>query len=433
MRMTEILEKKKNGQPLTEAEINYWIDGCMSGEIPDYQTAALLMAIYFRGMNKEETVALTSALARSGQQLDFSGLAFVADKHSTGGVGDKTTLVLLPLLGAAGVRMAKMSGRGLGHTGGTIDKLSCIPGFRTDLPRDVFLRQVEELGLALTGQTPELAPADGKLYALRDVTATVDSLPLIASSVMSKKIASGARSIVLDVKTGSGAFFQSREKAMALARLMVMIGNRIGRRTVALLTSMEQPLGYAVGNHIEVLEAIATLKGEGPEDLRELCLALGTEVMLLTGKETDPAAAREGLATLLAGGEALAMFRRFVAAQGGDPEVTERPELLGVPAATRAVFAPEDGYISRLDARRVGEAAVMLGAGREKKDDPVDLNAGIKLYKKTGDLAKAGEHLADVFCNDPQKLRQAAEYLQSAFAFSQEKPPSQPLILGRIA
>ncbi|NLN07968.1 MAG: thymidine phosphorylase [Firmicutes bacterium] len=432
MRMTEILAKKKNGQPLTQAEINYWIDGCMSGEIPDYQTAALLMAIYFRGMNNEETVALTSALARSGEQLDFSGLAFVADKHSTGGVGDKTTLVLLPLLGAAGVRMAKMSGRGLGHTGGTIDKLSCIPGFRTDLPRDVFSRQVGKLGIALTGQTPELAPADGKLYALRDVTATVDSLPLIASSVMSKKIAAGAQSIVLDVKTGSGAFFQSKERALELARLMVMIGNSMGRRTAALLTSMEQPLGYAVGNHIEVLEAIAALKGEGPADLRELCLALGTEIMLLAGKETDPEQARERLEALLAGGEALAMFRHFVAAQGGDPEVTARPELLGVPAAGRAVFAPESGYINRLDARRVGEAAVMLGAGREKKEDPVDLTAGIKFYKKVGDFAEAGEHLADVFCSDPQKLRQAAEHVQSAFAFNQEKPPERPPILGRI-
>ncbi|HHX75526.1 MAG TPA: thymidine phosphorylase [Firmicutes bacterium] len=433
MRMTDILEKKKNGLPLTEAEIKHWIDGCMSGEIPDYQTAALLMAVYFRGMNSEETVALTAALAQSGERLDFSGLDFVADKHSTGGVGDKTTLVLLPLLGAAGVRVAKMSGRGLGHTGGTIDKLSCIPGFRTDLPRDVFARQVEELGIALTGQTPELAPADGKLYALRDVTATVDSLPLIASSVMSKKIAAGAQSIVLDVKTGSGAFFAGREKARELARLMVMIGNGLGRRTVALLTSMEQPLGYAVGNHIEVLEAIAALKGEGPHDLQELCLALGTEILLATGKETDPATARERLATLLAGGEALAMFRRFVAAQGGDPEVTDRPELLGVPAATRAVFAAEGGYISRLDARRVGEAAVMLGAGREKKGDAVDLTAGIKFHKKTGDFAEAGEQLADLFCSDPHRLKQAAAHLQSAFAFSREKPPAGPLILGRIA
>lgn len=433
MRVLEILEKKRDGLALSPAEIQQFIAGYLAGEIPDYQVSALLMAIFLRGMSNEETVALTDAFVRSGETLDFSGWEQpVADKHSTGGVGDKTTLVLLPLAAAAGVTIAKMSGRGLGHTGGTIDKLSCIPGFRTDLPKQKFLAQVRELGVALTGQTPDMTPADGQLYALRDVTATVDSIPLIASSVMSKKIASGAQSIVLDVKMGSGAFMRDLAKARELARTMTAIGTALGRTTVAYITAMEQPLGKAVGNHIEVVEAIETLQGRGPADLRELALALGAE-MLVAGKlAATREAALAKLTGLLDDGSALQMMRRFIAAQGGDPKVVDDPSRLGVPPYTQEVRALTSGYVTHLDARKVGQTAVLLGAGREKKEDRIDLLAGIKLHKKIGDYVQQGETLAEIFASNEQKLAAATTELAAAYQYAAHKPVKKPLIIERL-
>lgn len=428
------MEKKRDSLALTTSEISQFIHAYLSGEIPDYQVSALLMAIFIQGMNHEETVALTDALVHSGEVLDFSGLGrLVADKHSTGGVGDKTTLVLLPLAAAAGVTIAKMSGRGLGHTGGTIDKLSCIPGFRTDLPQEEFLAQVRELGVALTGQTPDMTPADGKLYALRDVTATVDSIPLIASSVMSKKIASGAQSIVLDVKMGSGAFMRDLVNARQLARTMTAIGTALGRKTVSLITAMEQPLGKAVGNHLEVVEAIETLHGQGPADLTELALTLGAE-MLLAGKlAASRQAATAKLTALLADGSALQMMRRFIAAQGGDPAVVDEPARLGTPPYAREMRAVTSGYVTRVDARKVGQTAVLLGAGRQQKDAPIDLLAGIKLHKKIGDYAQQGELLAEMFASNEEKLAAAAAELIAAYEFAAQKPAEKPLIIERFA
>ncbi|MDW7684068.1 MAG: thymidine phosphorylase [Bacillota bacterium] len=434
MRALEIIEKKRDGKILSSEEIDYFVQNYNNGTIPDYQMAAFAMAVFFQSMNAEETAALTGALVRSGETLDFSGLGRpVADKHSTGGVGDKTTLVLLPLVAANGVTVAKLSGRGLGHTGGTIDKLSCIPGFRSDLSRDEFSAQVKREGLAIMGQSPQMTPADGKLYALRDVTATVDSIPLIASSVMSKKIAAGAQAIVLDVKAGSGAFMQDAARAGELARAMVEIGRALGKNTSALITAMDQPLGLAVGNHLEVAEAIETLHGEGPSDLVELCLELGAEILLACGVAGEREKAREKLSESLRNGEALAAFRRFVSAQGGDAAITENPDLLGEPAYSLAVQAPKEGWITGLDARTVGTASVLLGAGREKKGDPVDLLAGIRLVKKTGDYTTKGELLATVFASDREKLSRAAEKLASAYDFADAAPSPRPLILGRVA
>lgn len=433
MRILEIIQKKRDGIALTAQEIDFFVAQYTAGQIPDYQISALLMAIYFKGMDDEETVSLTQALVNSGETVSFAGyVRQVADKHSTGGVGDKTTLVLLPLAAAAGVNIAKMSGRGLGHTGGTIDKLSCIPGFNTDLDRDTFIRQVREIGLAITGQTPQMTPADGKLYALRDVTGTVDSIPLIASSVMSKKIAAGARNIILDVKTGSGAFMRDLDKARELARVMAAIGGALGRRTIALITAMEQPLGCAVGNHVEVAEAIETLRGHGPKDLTELCLALGAEMLIAAGITDSAGQARETLINHLQNGAALETFRRFIRAQGGDPSVADDPTKLGEPAHSTSVCAVTGGYLARLDARIVGLSAVLLGAGREKKGDSIDLLAGIRLHKKIGDYVAAGDRLAEVFCSSESKLEPAATQLCAAFGYAAGPPAPSPLIFGRI-
>lgn len=432
MRMPDVLQKKRDGHALSAREIKDVIAAYMKGEIPDYQMSALLMAIYFRGMNKEETVALTEALVCSGEVLDFSSLGPVADKHSTGGVGDKTTLVLLPLVAAAGVVVPKMSGRGLAHTGGTIDKLSCIPGFRTDLRPEEFRRQAKEIGLAITGQTPKLAPADGKLYALRDVTATVDSIPLIASSVMSKKIASGAGSIVLDIKAGSGAFMQDLDSARRLARTMVEIGTGLGRKVTAVISDMEQPLGHAVGNHLEVMEAIEILQGRGPADVTRLCLALGAEMLLLAGMAGGRQEAEEKLERLLASGRALEKFRLFVAAQGGDPGIVEHPEKLGTPLLKAALYAWQEGYISRVDARQVGVASLLLGAGRQKKEDEIDLTAGIKLYKKTGDFVAKGELLAEMYAAKRERIAAAEKTLKAAYAFSSSPAETPALLKGLI-
>jgi pyrimidine-nucleoside phosphorylase len=340
--------------------------------------------------------------------------------------------VLLPLLAAAGVTLAKMSGRGLGHTGGTIDKLSCIPGFRTELTREEFTRQVVQTGLAITGQSQEMVPADGKLYALRDVTATVDSIPLIAASVMSKKVAAGAQAILLDVKVGSGAFMRSLPEAKALAGLMVSIGKSLGRSTVALVTAMEQPLGLAVGNHLEVIEALQALRGEGPPDLQNLCLHLGAEMLLLAGREHDFDTARQKLASLLADGTALQAMRRLIAVQGGDAGAVDEPDRLGVPRARGELLADSDGYVTRLDARTVGEAAVALGAGREKKGAAIDLLAGIRLHKKSGDAVCRGERLAELFSSRPETIAKATALLETAYIFGDSAPQSGPLVLERI-
>lgn len=433
MSVLEIIQKKRDGEILAPEEINYFIKNYQKGAIPDYQAAAFLMAVYFQGMDSRETAALTAAMVNSGETLDFSFLGRpVADKHSTGGVGDKTTLILLPLLAANGITVAKMSGRGLGHTGGTIDKLSCIPGFRTELSRSQFLEQVEKLGVAIMGQSAEMTPADGKLYALRDVTATVDSIPLIASSVMSKKIAAGAQYIVLDVKAGSGAFMRDARRARQLAEEMVAIGHALGRKTVALITAMDQPLGFAVGNHLEVLEAIATLKGEGPGDLTKLTIELGAELLVACGLSKELAEARGKLATSLANGAALAMFRRFVAAQGGDPTVVEEPEKLGSPTHSTVLRCTQAGAVAGLDARIVGLAAVLLGAGRERKGDSIDLTAGIYLRKKIGDSLQEGDILAELFTSSADSLVIAQEKLAAAFMIGEAPKESYPLLLGRV-
>ena len=434
MRAVDIIRKKRDGGVLTAAEIAFLIDGYCRGDIPDYQMSAFAMAVLFRGMTAEETAELTLAMARSGTQLDLSGIPGIkADKHSTGGVGDKTTLIVAPLAAAAGVPVAKMSGRGLGHTGGTIDKLESIPGFRTELAPEAFFRQVREIGLAVAGQSGDLAPADKKLYALRDVTATVDSIPLIASSVMSKKIASGADAIVLDVKTGAGAFMKTLEDAERLAEAMVAIGRLAGRRTAAVISDMDQPLGRAIGNALEVKEAIAALRGEGPEDLTKLCLTLAAHMAVLGGKAAAVDEAVPLLEGKLKSGEALEKFRAFVAAQGGDAAVVDDPDLL--PAAPRriAVKAERAGFVRRIDAEKLGLAAMVLGAGRAVKDAPIDHSVGVVLVRKLGDRVEAGDVLAELHAAredraDAEATRLAAE----AFEIGGEPPALRPLILSVV-
>ncbi|MEW5953053.1 MAG: pyrimidine-nucleoside phosphorylase [Bacillota bacterium] len=433
MRMYDIIHKKREGLALSRAEIEYFIHGYTRGEIPDYQVSALLMAIYFRGLNPEETAALTMAMVDSGDRADLSALpGRKVDKHSTGGVGDKTTLVLAPLVAAAGAPVAKMSGRGLGHTGGTVDKLEAIPGFRVDLTTGEFLAQVRRVGVAVVAQTGQLAPADKKLYALRDVTATVDSIPLIASSIMSKKIASGAGAIVLDVKTGSGAFMQKKEDAFALARAMVDIGKLTGRRTVALVTDMDQPLGRTVGNALEVKEAVETLRGNGPRDLESLCLELGAHLLVLGGVAENTGEAVARLWGLLHHGTALAKFKEFISAQGGDPGVADYPDQLPAAAGRSAAAAPRRGYVTGIDAAKVGRAAMLLGAGRERKDSVIDLAVGLVLNKKVGDRVCEGETLAELHYNARDRLEEAAALLREAYHIGDEAPRQRPLVLGTV-
>jgi len=391
MRMYDVIEKKKLGGILTDIEINYVVEGFTKGSIPDYQMSALLMAIYFQGMNNEETLALTLAMARSGDMLDLSRIKGIkVDKHSTGGVGDKTSLVLAPMVAALGIPVAKMSGRGLGHTGGTIDKLEAFTGFNSDMSEEQFIHNVNTIKMAIAGQTANLAPADKKLYALRDVTATVDNFSLISGSIMSKKIASGADAIVLDVKTGSGAFMREEADAIKLAKVMVDIGNDYGRETVAIVSDMNQPLGLAVGNTLEVIEAIETLKGNGPEDLMELCLQLGTQMVLLSKLTDDEAEARSMLEETIISGLALAKFKEFVEAQGGDTVYVDQPDLTG--------------YIAHIETEEIGFATMMLGGGRETKDSPIDLSVGFIFKKKLGDFVEKDETIALVYANDEEKL-----------------------------
>ncbi|HUF38355.1 MAG TPA: thymidine phosphorylase [Anaerolineales bacterium] len=433
MRTVDIIEKKRDGLELTKAEIEYFIDGFTRGEIPDYQAAAWAMAVLLKGMTAHETTDLTLAMVASGETLDLSGVVdFAVDKHSTGGVGDKTSLVVAPLVSACGLPVGKMSGRGLGYSGGTLDKLESIPGYRCDLTTSEFLKQLKETGIVLTGQSAELAPADGKLYALRDVTGTVPSIPLIASSVMSKKIAAGAQAIVLDVKAGSGAFMATLEDARELAGLMVAIGELAGRETVALLSQMDQPLGHAVGNALEVREAIATLNGGGPADFREHCLAVAERMLVLGKQVPDLPAARELAEAALTDGRALRRFKDLAAAQGGDTAPIDDPDLLPTARRIETVAAPRGGYLERIDARTIGEAAVALGAGRAKKGDPIDLAVGFEIPHKVGDRVEKGVPLFTVHANDAEKLEEAKSAALGAFAWRDEPVEPLPLFYGVI-
>jgi pyrimidine-nucleoside phosphorylase len=413
-----ILEKRRGGEHAPE-EIATLIGGYVDGSIPDYQISAWLMAACCHGLSGREAFALTETIIRSGECLDLSEIApVVGDKHSTGGVGDKTTLVLAPLVAAAGLPIGKMSGRGLGFTGGTLDKLESIPGMQVNLSRDEFLKYLERIGLVIAGQSPMLCPADGKLYALRDVTGTVDNPALIASSVMSKKIAAGASAIVLDVKVGSGAFMQTKEEAKELARMMLGIGKSFDRRVAALITRMDQPLGRAVGNSLEVREAISTLKGEGPADLRELCLTLGARLLLLAGLEMDRAAARKRLESVLDSGAALEKLGAFIHRQGGRRQVIEHPEMLPSAPVVQDVPSPRNGFVSGLDALTVARAVLELGAGRKKKGDHIDHAVGVVLRRKIGDPVEIGLPLFSIHARTTRALVAARESLLAAYSFS---------------
>lgn len=400
MRMVDIIEKKRDGQELTTAEINFFIEGYTKGEIPDYQASALAMAIYFQDMNDRERADLTRAMVESGDTIDLSAIDGVkVDKHSTGGVGDTTTLVLAPLVASLGVPVAKMSGRGLGHTGGTIDKLESIAGFHVELTREQFIDLVNRDKVAVIGQSGNLTPADKKLYALRDVTGTVNSIPLIASSIMSKKIAAGADAIVLDVKTGDGAFMKTQEDAEELAHAMVRIGNHVGRKTIAIISDMSQPLGFAIGNALEVKEAIETLQGKGPKDLTELVLTLGSQMVILAGKAKTSEEAKEMLLDAIHSGKALAKFKEFLANQGGDASIVD--DLTKLPHAKYKIELPakQSGYISRMVADEIGVASMILGAGRATKEDVIDLAVGLVLHKKVGDKVEEGESILTIYSN----------------------------------
>jgi len=430
--MYDVIKHKRDGGALTKEEIEYFVRGVTDGSVPDYQAAALLMAIFLRGMDSRETAELTLAMAHSGETADLSGIEGVkVDKHSTGGVGDKTTLIAGPVAAACGVKVAKMSGRGLGHTGGTVDKLESIPGFRTALTSAEFTDTVNRVGLSVIGQSGNLAPADKKLYALRDVTATVENASLISASIMSKKIASGADRILLDVKVGSGSFMHTYEQAAHLARMMVDIGSHAGRQTAALITNMDVPLGFAIGNTLEVAEAVETLRGRGPEDLTLVCLALASGMLYLAGKgsrESCESQAREALAS----GAALEKFALMVEAQGGDASAVRGRSPFRQAPFSSPVVAPQDGFITAMDTERCGTASVMLGAGRAKKEDPVDYEAGIYILKKTGDAVCAGEPVALLFASREELFAAAGEVYLSSLTIGFEPPQEAKLILGRI-
>lgn len=433
MRMYDIIEKKRDGKNLSEEEINYFIKGYTDGTLPDYQATALLMAIYLNGMDKKETTSLTMAMANSGDMVDLSAVKGIkVDKHSTGGVGDKTTLIVAPIVAACGVPVAKMSGRGLGHTGGTVDKLESIPGFSTDIPKDTFFEIVNRVGIAVIGQTGNLAPADKKLYALRDVTATVGSLPLIASSIMSKKIAAGSDCILLDVKTGNGAFMKSLDESISLAQAMVEIGSAAGRNTVALITDMDTPLGHNIGNSLEVIEAVEVLRGKGPADLLEVCLNLAGNMLFLAQKgslEDCLLLAQEAIRN----GSALDKLKEMVAAQGGDVSFIDDASLFAKAQYIYTVKAPSGGFMGAMQTEEIGIASVILGAGRESKEQDIDPSAGIILLKKTGDSVHAGEPIAELHTNRPEKRLEAEDKFLQAISVCDEAPPPIPLIYARIA
>jgi pyrimidine-nucleoside phosphorylase len=431
MRMVDLILAKRSGREHPKSEIDFIIKGVTDASIPDYQLSAWLMAVCWRGMTIEETAFLTDAMCHSGDVLDLSEIGpIVGDKHSTGGVGDKTTLVFVPLMAAAGIPMAKLSGRGLGHTGGTIDKLEAIPGFKTDMSIKDFIKQVKEIGMAIVGQTQELAPADGKLYAMRDVTGTVESIPLIAASVVSKKIAAGSNLIILDVKCGRGAFMETLEEAQLLAQTMADVGKRLKRPVSAVVTDMEQPLGNAVGHTLEVIEAVETLKGGGPLDFRELCLSLGSLALVTAGKSRSEAEARKTLEELIKNGKALENFRRLIVAQGGNPDIIEKPELMPTAKHQFEFLVPGTGpkYVSHLNGRRVAEACKLMGAGRTKKGDPIDLSVGVVLKGKIGSKLMGGQPAAIVYANSQADFEKAAEKLAEAFVFT-ETPVAAPSII----
>lgn len=430
MRVKDIILKKKNGGALSEKEIRFIVDGYTSGEIPDYQMSALSMAICFQGMSFEETTVLTDAMMKSGETVDLSDFGeSTVDKHSTGGVGDKTSLIVGPIAASLGCTVAKMSGRGLGHTGGTVDKLESIDGFETEMSPDRFLAQVKKVGISIIGQSGDLAPADKKLYALRDSTSTVDSLPLIASSIMSKKLAAGAQSIVLDVKAGSGAFMKTAESARELARVMVDIGKALGRNMCALITDMDTPLGYAVGNSLEVMEAVSVLKGESRGDLREVCIAIASNMVALA-KGIDTFEAEKQVLYAIDSGAAFKKLKEWVGAQGGNTAVLDDTSLFPKARFVYELKAEKEGFIFSMDAEKIGNAACVLGAGRLKKDDPIDYSAGIILKAKTGDFVKVGEVIALLYTSDKVLIGGAEKLYGQAVTISDTKPAEKMLILG---
>lgn len=433
MRMYDLIFKKRNGGVLSKEEINYFVKEYTDKIIPDYQAAALLMAIYFQKMDEDETVDLTEAMMNSGDIIDLTDIDGIkVDKHSTGGVGDKTTIALAPMVAACGVPVAKMSGRGLGHTGGTLDKLESIPGFSTEMTKEKFINNVNNFKIAISGQTANLTPADKAIYALRDVTATVDNISLIASSIMCKKLASGADSIVLDVKTGSGAFMKNIDDAFKLAQEMVKIGNNMGRDTIALITNMDEPLGYAIGNSLEVKEAIETLKGDGPEDFKKLCITLGSYMLLLAKNVTTAEEGRQKIKGVISTGKALEKFKILVREQGGDVNYVENIDLFPQTKYIYELKSDKTGYINRIKAEQVGLASLALGAGRETKDSIIDPSVGIILDKKVGDYVQINESLAYIHYNDYKKKESAIEKLKSAYLIEKIVKPRLPLIFGTV-
>lgn len=433
MRMYDIIAKKRDGEELSEEEICYLINGFVSGEIPDYQMSSFLMAVYFKGMTQKETLYMTNAVAKSGDMVDLSPIKGIkVDKHSTGGVGDKTTLIVAPIVAACGVKVAKMSGRGLGHTGGTVDKLESIPGYRTNLSRDEFFRVVNETGLSVIGQSGNLTPADKKMYALRDVTATVESIPLIAVSIMSKKLAAGSDCILLDVKTGSGAFMKTIEDSVALAKEMVKIGENAGRKTTALITDMDTPLGNYIGNSLEVIEAVNTLNDNGPNDLTTVCLELAANMMVLAGIGSLEECLKKARKTI-EDKSALGRLVAMVEAQGGDSKVIKDINEFEKAPYSYQVVAKTDGYISEMNTEKCGIASVLLGAGREKKDSPIDYSAGIIIHKKTGDQVQKGETIATLFASKENLFQDANEEYLDAITIENTKKERNPLIYARVS
>lgn len=432
MRMYDLIMKKRNGEFLSKEEIQYMIDGYVAGSIPDYQMSAFLMAVYFKGMNEDETLAMTQAVAHSGDMVDLSGIKGVkVDKHSTGGVGDKTTMIIAPIVAACGVKVAKMSGRGLGHTGGTIDKLESIPGMQTSISQERFFEIVNETGLSVIGQSGNLTPGDKKLYALRDVTATVDSIPLIAVSIMSKKLAAGNDCILLDVKTGSGAFMKTVEDSVLLAKEMVAIGENAGKNTVALITDMDIPLGHNIGNSLEVIEAVNTLQGHGPKDLTEVCIKLAGNMLYLAGKGTIEECEKMAQTTI-ENGSALDRLAAMVKAQGGDDSVIRNTELFEKAKVSHEVLAPTTGYINHMDTEACGIASSLLGAGRETKESVIDYAAGIILKKKTGDYVEAGESIATMYAEKESLFDAAEQRYLAGIIIKDTAPDDKPLVYARV-
>lgn len=433
LRMVDLISRKRDGLEHTPDEIDFIVQGIADGSIPDYQLAAWCMAVYFQGMTPREARDMAVKMAATGDQVDLSPLPGVKiDKHSTGGVGDKTSLVVAPLVAAAGIPVCKMSGRGLGHTGGTIDKLESIPGFRTELSLDDLFAQVRKVGVGLVGQTGNLVPADKQLYALRDVTGTVASIPLIATSIMSKKLAGGADGFVLDVKVGDGAFLKTKAEAEKLGELMVAIGKNAGRRTVAVLSAMDQPLGKAIGNALEVKEAIATLRGEGPADLEELSLVLAAQMLVLAGAEKEAAAAEAKLKALIASGEGLRTFSRWIEGQGGDPRIVEEPQRLPLATTVVGVKSPQAGYVASWATEELGLISMRLGAGRARKEDPIDHGVGLVIEKKIGDWVEVGEEIAKVYARSEAEAASGTAAVLNTVKLVSTPPPKKPLVIGYI-